>query len=176
MSKQPDNNPYSTPSANVDNKILERSSIPKVIGIISLVLATLGILGALSGLAVFFNDELLKMQLKLGFSKNYLMGSHLISLIGSLWAIFIGIKLVKYQDIGRRHFNYYVVYTIILSTVGYFVTQSVMKDMFSELDANVSKAAIQASSITSYSVFIVPIIIIIVAILLNQKRVKDSLT
>ncbi len=172
-----ENNPYATPNTNVDNQMQARSSIPKVIGIISLVMAGLGIFGALAGLATsFFIPEVLDAQASMGLSKNYLIGTQVASFIISLWAIFIGIKLIKYLDIGRRHFNYYTIISVLMSIVGYFMTKNMMKDMFADMSPEMAKAATEASTLTSLVVFISPIIIIIVAILLNQKRVKDSLS
>ena len=172
-----DRNPYTPPNSDVNNNIQTRSSIPKVIGIISLVLAGLGILGALFGLAAsVFMPSMLEAQTALGFSKSYLLGSNVISLLTSIWALFIGLKLIKYLDIGRRHFNYYTIITVIMSVVAFFYTKSMMKDMYAKMDPEMSNAAMDLSTISSASVFIAPVLTIIVALLLNQKNVKDSLT
>lgn len=169
-------NPYTPPSSDVDNKIQERSSIPKVIGIISLVLAGLGILGALASIGMsFFIPEMLEAQTKMGFSKEYILGSNVISVFTSLWAVFIGIKLLKYLDIGRRHYNYYAIFAVVMSIFAFFYTRSMTKNMFSEMKPEMAKAAQDLSSLSSVAVFIAPIIIIMVALLLNQQRVKDSL-
>jgi len=177
MSNETDtSNPYSTPNSNVDNQIQTRSSIPKVIGIISLVMAGIGLLGAISGLAMsFFMPQMLEAQMNMGFSKSYLIGSQALSLITSLWAIFIGIKLLKYLDIGRRHFNYYTVVAIIMSIVGYFFTRNATENMFADMSPEMAEAATSMSSVTSLAVFIGPVIIIGIALLLNQQRVKDCL-
>ena len=176
MNNSNQTNPYTAPNSNVNNNMQPRSAIPKVIGIISLVLAGLGILGAVANLLMsIFMPAMLEAQMNLGFSKSYLIGSNIVSLITSLWAIFIGIKLVKYEDIGRRHFNYYAAVMVIMSIIAYFVTRNMMTNMFKDLSPEASAAAMDVSTISSASVFIAPIIIIIVALLLNQKRVKDSL-
>ena len=176
MNNSNQTNPYTAPNSNVNNNMQPRSAIPKVIGIISLVLAGLGILGAVANLVMsIFMPAMLEAQMNLGFSKSYLIGSNIVSLITSLWAIFIGIKLVKYEDIGRRHFNYYAAVMVIMSIIAYFVTRNMMANMFKDLSPEASAAAMDVSTISSASVFIAPIIIIIVALLLNQKRVKDSL-
>jgi len=176
MSNSHQNNPYTAPNSNVNNNLQPRSAIPKVIGIISLILAGLGLFGAIANLVMsLFMPAMLEAQMNLGFSKTYLIGSNIVSLITSLWAIFIGIKLVKYEDIGRRHFNYYAAVMVIMSIVAYFVTRNMMTNMFKDLSPEASAAAMDVSTISSASVFIAPVIIIIVALLLNQKRVKDSL-
>lgn len=176
MNKKTDNNPYSTPDTNVNNNIQTKSAMPKVIGIISLIMAGLGIFGAIGGLASsIFMPSILEAQVNLGFSKSYLLGSNIVNLIASLWAIFIGIKLVKYKDIGRRHYNFYAIYAIIISIMTFFVTKSMMKDLYADMSPEMAGAALDMSSITSASVFIFPVVIIIVALLLNQKNVKGCL-
>lgn len=177
MNKKTENNPYSTPDTNVNNNIQTKSSLPKVIGIISLIMAGLGVFGAIAGLASsIFMPSLMETQMNLGFSKAYLLGSNVVGLLASLWAIFIGVKLVKYKDIGRRHYNYYAVYAVIMSVVTFFITKKMMKDLYADMSPEMAGAALDMSSITSASVFIFPVIIIIVALLLNQKNVRTFLS
>lgn len=172
-----DNNPYASPSADVNTGIQSRSSVPKVIGIISLIFAILGLLGAIGGLAtVFFIPAMLEAQTNMGFDKNYLIGMNILGLLTSIWAIYIGIKLIKYKDIGRRHFNFYTVISIIMSVVAYFYTRGITQKMFEDMEPKAAQAAQEMSSISSLSAFIGPVILIIVLLLLNQKRVKESLT
>lgn len=176
MSNNTTDNPYATPTADVNNNLQVRSAIPKVIGIISLIMAGIGIFGAIAGLAMAaFMPSMLEAQTNLGLSKTYIIGSQVFSLLTSVWAIFIGLKLIKYLDIGRRHFNYYAIVTILFSFVAYFMTKSMMDNMFSDLAPEAASAASSMSSISSLSVFIGPVIVIIVALLLNQQRVKDCL-
>ena len=171
-----DNNPYASPTADVNAGIKSRSAIPKVIGIISLIFAVLGLIGSIGGFAaIFFMPSVLEAQVNMGFDKNYLMGMNILGLFTSLWAIFIGIKLIKYKDIGRRHFNYYTVITIIMSIVSYFYTKDIMQKMYADMEPATAGAALEISSITSLSAFIGPVILVIVLLLLNQKRVKEDL-
>lgn len=175
-------NPYTPPesevtSTNNNSAFNQRSSTPKVIGIISLVLAGIGIMGALGGLAMSsFMPEMLEVQERMGFSKTYIVGSNIVSLLASCWVVFIGLKLIKYQDIGRRHFNYYTVFTYIMSIFAFFYTRSAMKSMFSDMKPEMAAAAQDLSSMSSIAVFIAPILITIAAILLNKKRSKESLS
>ena len=171
-----DNNPYSTPQTDVDNKQVIKSSLPKVIGIISIILGALGIFGAAASLgSMIFLPSVLEAQMSLGFSQNYVIGSSVISLLASAWAVFIGIKLVKYKDTGRRQYNYYAGYTVLISIIGYVVTQGFLKEMFGQMTPEMSDAAVDLSSVSSLTMFIAPIVVIIVAVLLNQKNVKDCL-
>ena len=169
-------NPYAAPGADVNAGFVSRSSIPKVIGIISLIFAVLGILGSLGGLATsFFMPQMLEAQVNMGFDKNYLLTMNVIGLFTSFWALFIGIKLIKYLDIGRRHYNYYTILTIVLSIVSFFYTKEITKKLYENMEPNMAGAAMDMSTISSLSAFIAPVLMIIVALLLNQKRVKASL-
>ena len=171
-----ENNPYASPSADVNTGIKSRSAIPKVIGIISLIFAVLGLIGAIGGLAAtLFMPSVLEAQINIGFDKNYLLGMNILGLFTSIWAIFIGLKLMKYKDVGRRHFNYYTIITIIMSIVSYFYTKDIMKSMYTDMEPAAAEAAMDMSTITSLSAFIGPVILIIVYLLLNQKKVKENL-
>jgi len=169
-------NPYKAPGADVDTGFVSRSAIPKVIGIISLIFSILGLIGAIGGIAAsYFMPQVLEAQVSMGFDKNYLLGMNVLGILTSLWALFIGIKLIKYKDIGRRHFNYYTIFTVIISIVNFFYTKDMTKKLYADMDPKMANAAIDMSTITSLSAFIAPVLIIIVALLLNQKKVKESL-
>ena len=179
-----DNNPFDPSNSQTNNNLQTRTSIPKVIGIISIILGTLGLIMSLFGLASsLFLGDMMAMEVEgmpgmgsLGFSRTYLIGSALISVLTSIWAIFIGMKLLKYLDIGRQHYNYYTIATIVISIITFFYTKSAMSDMFKDMSPEMATAAGSMGAISSLSVFIAPIILIIVTILLNQQNVKDSLS
>jgi len=169
-------NPYRTPGSDVDTGLISRSAIPKVIGIISLIFSILGLIGAIGGIAAsYLMPQVLEAQVSMGFDKNYLLGMNVLGLFTSLWALFIGIKLIKYKDIGRRHFNYYTIFAVIMSIVNFFYTKDITKKLYADMDPKMANAAIDMSTITSLSAFIAPVLIIIVALLLNQKKVKKCL-
>lgn len=175
------NNPYTPPESDVNNNLVARSAIPKVIGIISIILGSLGLIFGLFGLAsMIFASGALDMMSQggamMGMSKNYLLGSTVLSTLTSVWAIWIGFKLLKYFDIGRRHFNFYTGLTIVISIFTFFYTKSMMDKMFAEMNPEMANAASGMSSISSLGAFIAPIILIIVALLLNQQNVKDCLS
>ena len=175
------NNPYTASGSDVNNNLQSRSSIPKVIGIISIILGTLGLIFGVIGLAgmLFASDAMDALRNAEaagmpGFSKSYLIGSTIISILTSIWAIFIGMKLLKYLDIGRRHFNYYTVLTVILGIATFFYTKSMMSEMFADMPPEMAAAAGGMGTLSSMGAFIAPIILIIVALLLNQQNVKNS--
>ena len=177
------NNPYNPPGSDVNNNLQSRSSIPKVIGIISIILGALGLIFGLFGLAgMLFAGDAMEALTKAGtggipgLSKGYLIGSTALSILTSIWAIFIGFKLLKYLDIGRRHFNFYTIFTIIFSIATFFYTKSMMDEMFADMSPEMASAAGSMGTLSSMGAFIAPIILIIVALLLNQKNVKAVLT
>lgn len=172
------NNPYTAPESDVNNNLQSRSAIPKVIGIISIILGTLMLIASLFGIAsmLFMGDAMSAMGGITGMSTSYMIISSVIQILTSIWAIFIGFKLLKYLDIGRRHYNYYTVFTIIMSIVSFFYTKSMMADMFKDMDPAMAEAAGSAATMGALAAFIPPIILIIVTLLLNQQNVKDSLT
>lgn len=170
-------NPYATPSSDVDSGLINRSALPKVIGIISIVLSVIGLIGAIGGIAAtYFMPQVQEAQASMGFDKNYLLAMNVLGIITSFWALFIGIKLIKYKDAGRRQFNYYTIFAVIMSIVNFFYTKDITKNLYANMDPKVANTAMEMSTMTSLSAFIAPILIIIVAILLNQKRVKKSLS
>ena len=175
------NNPYTPPESDVNNNLIARSSIPKVIGIISIILGALGLIFGLLGLAsMMFASGALDMISQsggmMGINKTYYMGTTALSVLTSIWAIWIGFKLLKYLDIGRRHYNFYTIFMIAISIINFFYTKSMMDKMFADMSPEMANAAGGMSSISSLGAFIAPIILIIVALLLNQKNVKDSLS
>ena len=175
------NNPYTPPESDVNNNLVARSSIPKVIGIISIILGALGLIFGLFGLtSMLFASGALEMFSQggamMGMSKTYLIGSTALSILTSIWAIWIGFKLLKYLDIGRRHFNIYTVFTIVVSIFTFFYTKSMMDKVFADMSPEMANAAGGMASISSLGAFIAPIILIIVALLLNQQNVKDNLS
>jgi len=172
------NNPYNAPASDVNNNITERSSMPKVIGIIAIILGILGLVGSLFSVATFafMGSEMSQMAGLTGINPTFLLGSAVISVITSAWLIFIGFKLKKYLDLGRRHFNYYTIVTIIVSIVSFFYTKSMMESMFKDLDPAAAEAASGAATMGALSSFIAPVLLIIIALLLNKQKVKDSLS
>jgi len=120
-----DKNPYQAPQTNVDTNtasIMEkRPSSPKVIGIIMIVLTVIGIIGMVAslGMLIFGNEQIVSAMLQQGRSKVYLYLTMGLGLIASLFLFYISIQLIKYKDKGRRWFNYYMIYLIIIMPVSF---------------------------------------------------------
>jgi len=113
------NNPYESPKSVVvdenqqlDPNVNKKTKIPKVIGIILLVLSGFGIIGMLMSLGMWLsgNAELMNPQ---GHSIPYLIATLVMGFISSLWPIYFSIQLIKYRDRGRKHYNYFMIYLVI---------------------------------------------------------------
>ncbi|WML91605.1 hypothetical protein RCF98_04515 [Thiothrix lacustris] len=111
-------NPYTSPQSKVaDVGNVERAKSPKVIGIILLILSSIALIGlAMNGLLITSGDS--KMQAILaaqGIGLTYYYISTIIGAFTTLWLLYIGFHLVKYHDIGRKHFNYYFMFSLVIS-------------------------------------------------------------
>lgn len=100
--------------------------------------------------------------------------STISTILTSLAAIYIGIKLIKYLDIGRKLFNIYTVVVIALAWGKYIYQQNEIAKSFANMPplAAASKGIELSDALT---VFILPLILIVVVLLLNLGRSKDSL-
>ncbi len=162
----------------MNNTTPTRSPIPKIIGIITLVLGVLALVASVMGLVSILiitigmkNGDWGSVQ-ALGIDTNYLTGSSIISIIMAAWAIFIGIKLIKYLDIGRRHFNYSIIVTIIISIAVIVYSQIMMSN------ENIKPGFTAAGMLLlpTWQLYARILLLIVGAVLLNKKDVKDSLT
>jgi hypothetical protein len=112
-------NPYSPPVADVSHGETAIAKSPKVIGIILIVLSSIAVIGILIGIiAMYLMPEILKVQTDMGLSIGYIYSSSMAGFLASLWSLYIGIQLVKYRDKGRKHFNIYLIYSIITGIGG----------------------------------------------------------
>ncbi len=164
-------NPYKTPKSNVEIPVSQgsnKSSFPKIIGIISIIVSVFTLL---SILLIFVMPGVLQTQLSAGISLGYIIASKLFSAVTALWAISIGIKLVKYRDSGRKHYNYYTAFVIVTSFFNYINMKFDLLNM-----PNLQAQMQQVGTELLIVLFAAPLIILIVALLLNRKSVKASLS
>ena len=98
------------------------------------------------------------------------------SIFVSLAAIFIGYKLIKRLDIGRKLFNIYTVIIILISLAQNAYNQHIIAKSFANMPAELAAAAKGSESSASYIVFILPAVLVLLAILLNWEKMKAWLT
>lgn len=113
-------NPYAAPEAELkEPETGERPRSPKVIGSIAMLLSIVALLmtivmmiALLSGLS-----EVMSEMKASGLDGPLSYISAGLGIFSSIWLLFIGFKLFKYRDIGRRHFKYYLIFQAISSVV-----------------------------------------------------------
>lgn len=98
------------------------------------------------------------------------------SVLFSLGAMFIGYKLIKRLDSGRKLFNIYTVIVILATFAHYTYKQSLIAKSFANMPAELAAAARGNESSATLTLFILPVLLIIIAIILNLPKMKNSLT
>ena len=99
------------------------------------------------------------------------------SILISIAAFIIGIKLIKQQDIGRKLFNAFTVIVIALAWGKYTYKQNEIAKSYANIPAELAAQSKGIELGDAMTVFILPFILIIVALLLNLKgreKVKTS--
>ena len=117
-------NPYAAPEAALkEPETGDRPRSPKVIGSISLLVSIVSLLMMIVTLiAVSAGLSAVMSEMKLSGLDGPLMYISIgLGLFSSVWLMFIGFKLFRYRDIGRRHFKIYLIFQAVSSalTMGY---------------------------------------------------------
>jgi len=94
------------------------------------------------------------------------------SILISLSAMFIGYKLIKRLDIGRVLFNVLTVASILISIAQYTYSQHLIGKSFANMPPELAAAARGSESASSQLVFILPAVLIVLAIILNFEKIK----
>ena len=97
------------------------------------------------------------------------------SIFISLAAMFIGYKLIKRLDSGRKLFNVLTVVSILISIAQYTYNQNVIARSFANMPPELAAAARGSESAASQMVFILPAILVVLAVALNFGKVKEWL-
>lgn len=97
------------------------------------------------------------------------------SILISLAAMFIGFKLIKRRDIGRILFNILTVIVILISVAQNAYNQHIIAKSFSNMPPELAAAARGSESSSSLLVFILPAILVSIAIVLNWGKVINWL-
>ncbi len=97
------------------------------------------------------------------------------SILVSLTAMFIGYKLIKRLDSGRVIFNIFTVVIILISLAQNAYNQHIIAKSFSNMPAELAAAARGSESSASYTVFILPAVLVLLGIVLNWGKMKSWL-
>ena len=92
------------------------------------------------------------------------------SFLISITAFIIGIKLIKQQDIGRKLFNGFTVIVIALAWGKYTYKQNEIAKSYANIPAELAAQSRGIELGDALVVFILPFILIVVALLLNFRR------
>ena len=98
------------------------------------------------------------------------------SIFISLTAIFIGYKLIKRLDIGRKVFNIYTIIIILISLAQNAYNQHIIARSFSNMPPELAAAARGSESAASLTVFILPTLLVCLGIILNWRQIKAWFT
>jgi len=117
-------NPYAAPEAELKEfDSGERPRSPKIIGSISMLIGVVSVLMMIVTLIALSSGlaEVVSEMKAAGLDGSLMYISVGLGLISSIWLLFIGFKLFRYWDIGRRHFKIYMIFQAISSalTMGY---------------------------------------------------------
>lgn len=105
----------------------------------------------------------------------YSMIITITSIFISLSAMFIGYKLIKRLDIGRKLFNVLTVASILISIAQYTYSQNLIAKSFANMPPELAAAARGSESAASQLVFILPAVLCVLALVLNFGKIKGWL-
>ncbi len=123
----------------------DKAQAPWMIGLLVMLFGILGMCVSAMNLYLGVIDlgNVRSEWTSVGLDMDFVYLSLVVGLFVGSWMTFIGLRLLKYYDNGRRHFNYYlvffVIWTLIASVYQYlmvpegFARQVILNDMFPEL-------------------------------------------
>lgn len=147
---------------------------------------TLGFLIAFSGVffliaTIFSLITIIVLQATSGDSGSlsskdkYTIALSITSLLTALAALYIGIKLIKRLDSGRKLFNIFGLMVIALAWAKFMYKQNAIEKSFANMPAELAANAKQIELADTLTIFLLPAILVIVMLLLNLPRSKRSL-
>ena len=160
-------------SLSVENN---RSDLPRTIGFI---VGFFGIFFLVIGFFSLLSFAVTEMSSlgdgPLGDKEIYSLILIITSIIISLSAMFIGLQLIKRRTKGRKLFNVLTVFIIFTSIAQYTYNQFIIAKSFSNMPPELAAAARGSESSASLIVFILPCILISIAVILNLPKMRKSL-
>lgn len=108
-------------------------------------------------------------------SEKYAMILTVSSFLTALGALYIGIKLIKRQDVGRKLFNIFSLIVIALAWLKFTYKQNKIAESYANIPKELAANAKQIELSDTLTIFILPILLLVVALLLNLKRSRAAL-
>ena len=155
----------------------DKSEIPKIFGFI------IGFAGIYFLIISLFS--LLTLLILQGISNDtgamspesiYTMALTITSILISTTAVLVGFKLVKYRDSGRKIFNVYTLAVIVFYSLNYLYKKNIIEKSFANIPPELAASVKDGELASLLVLFILPAILVVVAIILNLKHVKNSLS
>lgn len=174
-------NPYASPVASggapphAEPSALppKRPASPLVIGIVSIVYAAFGLLGALANLLMQANDaQTQEIMQQMGYTETYVGVTQWLGVALAVCLVWIGIQLVRYRNHGRVGFIIYA-WVIIVTTVANTIYVAMSLNAGNQLDSMTRVIMIVSIGVGGLFSLIFPITGLI---FLSLSRVKQSLT
>lgn len=169
-------NTDSTEKSGTNKSHNKQSEIPKTLGFIITVAGVFFLVASLFSLLT-----LVVLQASTGDSSSlsakemYATILTVTTILTTLAAVYIGIKLIKQLDIGRKLFNIFTVIVIALAWGKYAYQQNEIAKSFANMPAELVANAKQIELSSAMTVFVLPAILIVVVLLLNLRSSKNSL-
>ncbi len=173
MSSAKQQNSKEIDSDTVNSKKL--SEIPRSLGFLITVIGVFFVVATLFSLLTIVVIETAKGGGSLSDNDKYVLLLTITSLITALFAVFIGIKLIQRKDLGRKLFNVFSLLVIAFAWGKYTVKQRMIAESYANIPAELAANAKSIEISDALLVFLLPIILVIVALLLNLPRSKAAL-
>lgn len=171
------NSTHDSNKLHTNNNQKKPSEIPKTLGFIITFAGVFFLVASLFSLITLF-----VLQASSGDSESlspdelYATILTITTILTTLSAIYIGVKLIRQLDIGRKLFNIFTVIIIALAWGKYVYQQNEIAKSFANMPAELIANAVQIELSSALTVFILPAILIAVMLLLNIRSSKDSLS
>lgn len=168
-------NPYEAPKSSTDATVQQgaRPKSPKVFGILSLIFGGFGVLNLLGTLVILMNDPVRANPMELPMFQ--LLFSNVIGAVTIGLLLAAGLGLVRYQDKGRRWFNWYAVFTVVFTLINTALTYGAMLKFISGMQDDPALAGIGAGSLM-FGIAAALAFPVIGYIMLNSDKVKAALS
>lgn len=163
-------------NSKIKHSQTKHSDIPKTLGFIITVAGVFFLVASLFSLLT-----LVVLQASTGDGESlsstemYATILTVTTILTTLAAIFIGIKLIKEWDIGRKLFNVFTVIVIALAWGKYAYQQNEIAKSFANMPAELVANAQQIELSSALTVFILPAVLLVVVALLNIPRSRNAL-
>ncbi len=152
------------------------SEIPKTLGFIIAFAGVFFLIASLFSLLTLFVLQATSGDSEsLSSDEMYATILTITTILTTLSAIYIGVKLIKQLDSGRKLFNIFTVIIIALAWGKYAYQQNEIAISFANMPAELVANAMQIELSSALTVFILPAILLLVVLLLNIRRSKDAL-